>query len=174
MLTKHFCCYFRQSIILPTVYVQFTLQAARCYVESCNRNNSSSDIVSAVKTNICSHVKAAIECAQEAQPLTLKNSVLNSLQVRFQHFFFLLRLCFQLLCGSQMGHFTSDQIKFKNKQKLNYNSKATMLGKYFIRLSKCLDKKEASNLDLSLFFQNRFQMRSSKQYGCWLQKQQVP
>ncbi|PVD30302.1 hypothetical protein C0Q70_09566 [Pomacea canaliculata] len=65
------------SLVDPLVLAQ----AARCYVESCNRNNSSSDIVSAVKTNICSHVKAAIECAQEAQPLTLKNSVLNSLQV---------------------------------------------------------------------------------------------
>lgn len=50
-------------------------QAARCYVDSCNRGGT------AVQQPTCSHIKAAIMCDREAQPITLKNSVLNSLQV---------------------------------------------------------------------------------------------
>lgn len=51
-------------------------QAARCYVDTCSRNK-----IVGGSTEACPHIKAAIECEQGAQPLTLKNSVLNSLQV---------------------------------------------------------------------------------------------
>ena len=50
--------------------------AARCYVDSCTRNSAT-----AIQAEPCQHIKAAIGCESEAQPLTLKNSVLNSLQV---------------------------------------------------------------------------------------------
>lgn len=50
--------------------------AARCYVDSCSGNTPVP-----VQTEGCQHVKAAIGCETEAQPLRLKNSVLNSLQV---------------------------------------------------------------------------------------------
>ncbi|XP_048744168.2 uncharacterized protein C2orf42-like [Ostrea edulis] len=51
-------------------------QAARCYVDSCSRNSQLG-----FQNDSCPHIRAAIECEQEAQPLTLKNSVLNALQV---------------------------------------------------------------------------------------------
>lgn len=51
-------------------------QAARCYVETCTRNTHIE-----IQQDPCHHIKAAINCEQEATPLTLKNSVLNSLQV---------------------------------------------------------------------------------------------
>jgi hypothetical protein len=54
-------------------------------VESCNRNanNVVGDVsITYGKSGPCTHVKAAIECSQEAQPLTLKNSILNTLQVK--------------------------------------------------------------------------------------------
>ncbi|KAL3863632.1 hypothetical protein ACJMK2_005382 [Sinanodonta woodiana] len=50
--------------------------AARCYVESCSRSSQIG-----LSDQVCPHIKSAIECSQEAQPLTLKNSILNSLQV---------------------------------------------------------------------------------------------
>lgn len=50
--------------------------AARCYVDSCSNKSLTIGL-----TETCPHVKSAIECSAEAQPLTLKNSVLNSLQV---------------------------------------------------------------------------------------------
>lgn len=50
--------------------------AARCYVDSCSRNTATP-----IQAEPCQHIKAAIGCEGEAQPLTLKNSVLNSLQV---------------------------------------------------------------------------------------------
>jgi hypothetical protein len=53
-------------------------QAARCYVEACTRNNN---IAVNHPNTACPHINAAINCISEAQPLTLKNSVLNSLQV---------------------------------------------------------------------------------------------
>ncbi|KAK7108935.1 hypothetical protein V1264_013070 [Littorina saxatilis] len=58
-------------------------QVARCFVDSCNRNanSMSGDLAALSKSGPCSHVKAAVECTQEAQPLTLKNSILNALQV---------------------------------------------------------------------------------------------
>ena len=49
---------------------QVLAPAARCYVENCARNSQLA----------CPHVNAAIECIKDAQPLSLKNSVLNSLQ----------------------------------------------------------------------------------------------
>ncbi|XP_046548485.1 uncharacterized protein C2orf42-like [Haliotis rubra] len=52
--------------------------AARCYVDTCSRNTNQINIQ---QDQPCAHIKAAIECTAEAQPLTLKNSVLNSLQV---------------------------------------------------------------------------------------------
>ncbi|XP_052828845.1 uncharacterized protein C2orf42 isoform X2 [Octopus bimaculoides] len=51
------------------------LEASRCYVDSCCRNTQ----YTADQT--CTHIKAAIECDEEAVPLILKNSALNSLQV---------------------------------------------------------------------------------------------
>lgn len=59
----------------PMVEVSILASAARCYVDSCHRASQ----IGASDT--CPHIKAAIECNTEAQPLTLKNSVLNSLQV---------------------------------------------------------------------------------------------
>lgn len=51
-------------------------QASRCYVDTCSRNNELG-----VQQEPCVHIRAAINCDHEAQPLTLKNSVLNSLKV---------------------------------------------------------------------------------------------
>ncbi|KAK6185066.1 hypothetical protein SNE40_007386 [Patella caerulea] len=51
--------------------------AARCYVDTCNKPGNTI----AMQDQACTHIKSAIDCSQEAQPLTLKNSVLNSLQV---------------------------------------------------------------------------------------------
>lgn len=51
-------------------------QASRCYVDSCSRTTQIS-----LTDQTCLHIKAAIECEQEAMPLILKNSALNSLQV---------------------------------------------------------------------------------------------
>ena len=48
--------------------------AARCYVESCSQTASPG-------IEPCAHIKSSIACGTEATPLTLKNSVLNSLQV---------------------------------------------------------------------------------------------
>ncbi|XP_071490635.1 uncharacterized protein C2orf42-like [Diadema antillarum] len=50
-------------------------QASHCYVESCQKG------VSVDGSNICQHIQLAHKCTAEAQPLTLKNSVLNSLPV---------------------------------------------------------------------------------------------
>ncbi|KAK3096000.1 hypothetical protein FSP39_021855 [Pinctada imbricata] len=60
----------------PVVDPAILSQAARCYVDSCSRNNQLG-----IQEEACLHIRSAIECEQEAQPLTLKNSVLNSLQV---------------------------------------------------------------------------------------------
>ncbi|GAB1604005.1 uncharacterized protein C2orf42-like isoform X1 [Argonauta hians] len=51
------------------------LQASRCYVDSCCRN------CQYTADQTCTHIKAAIECDEEAVPLILKNSALNSLQL---------------------------------------------------------------------------------------------
>ena len=59
-----------------TVDVEVYSSAARCYVDSCSRNSQL-----ALQAQPCNHIKSAISCGKEAQPLTLKNSVLNSLQV---------------------------------------------------------------------------------------------
>jgi len=56
------------------VDVAILASAARCYVDTCVRSGNTT------MTDACQHIKAAIECTAEAQPLTLKNSVLNSLQ----------------------------------------------------------------------------------------------
>lgn len=64
---------------------------ARCFVETCqkaaggggnsqNRDDAATAAASVV-LNPCKHVKAAAQCVAEAQPLTLKNSVLNALQL---------------------------------------------------------------------------------------------
>lgn len=59
------------------VDINILAQAARCYMETCHASTQTLHIDS----EPCVHIKAAIECATEAQPLTLKNSVLNALQV---------------------------------------------------------------------------------------------
>lgn len=68
----------------------FLPQVARCFVDSCNRNtnnNVTEDLTTQMnKLGPCAHIKAAIECSQEAQPLTLKNSILNTLQVCGQRY----------------------------------------------------------------------------------------
>lgn len=53
-------------------------QAARCYVDMCVRNTQGT---MGLNDQPCGHIKSAIDCSLEAQPLTLKNSVLNSLDV---------------------------------------------------------------------------------------------
>lgn len=55
---------------------QILSQAANCYVDSCKRN-----VLLGLQEQACPHIKAAIESNTETIPLTLKNSVLNSLQV---------------------------------------------------------------------------------------------
>ena len=57
-----------------SVDVSILEQAARCYVETCQRNVN-------IRTPACQHIKAAISCTNTATPLTLKNSVLSSLNV---------------------------------------------------------------------------------------------
>ena len=57
----------------------FISQNARCYVDTCSRNSHLNS--QTTTANPCNHIKAAINSNDEATPLTLKNSVLNSLQV---------------------------------------------------------------------------------------------
>ncbi|BFY97544.1 hypothetical protein BsWGS_00585 [Bradybaena similaris] len=66
-----------------TVYDTSVLVAASvCYVESCNRSGTP-DSSSMLKGNMesCIHIRSAVDCAEQAQPIGLKNSVLNSLHV---------------------------------------------------------------------------------------------
>ncbi|XP_076468816.1 uncharacterized protein C2orf42-like isoform X2 [Babylonia areolata] len=66
------------------VDINVLAQVARCFVANCSRSvsNISGDLASELtKWSPCSHIKAAVECTQEAQPLILKSSVLSSLQV---------------------------------------------------------------------------------------------
>ncbi|XP_063597562.1 uncharacterized protein C2orf42-like [Penaeus indicus] len=58
----------------PVLLVQM---GARCYVEPCQRNCDK--IMNPAVP--CSHIRAASQCFKEAQSLTLKNSVLNSLPI---------------------------------------------------------------------------------------------
>ncbi|CAH1783819.1 unnamed protein product [Owenia fusiformis] len=58
--------------------------AARCYAESCPNNPNNQKEPTDLEVEIhppCTHIKSAINCITEAEPLTLKNSILNSLQV---------------------------------------------------------------------------------------------
>ncbi|XP_013409548.1 uncharacterized protein C2orf42 homolog [Lingula anatina] len=50
--------------------------ASRCYVENCSKNSQLN-----LTGDTCPHIQAAIGCAEEAQPLSLKNSILNSLNI---------------------------------------------------------------------------------------------
>ncbi|CAH1258070.1 uncharacterized protein C2orf42-like [Branchiostoma lanceolatum] len=50
--------------------------AGRCFVETCQRVRHVN-----VGEETCSHIKLALSCEAEATPLTLKNSVLNSLNI---------------------------------------------------------------------------------------------
>ncbi|XP_041370931.1 uncharacterized protein C2orf42-like isoform X2 [Gigantopelta aegis] len=61
------------TVVDPSVLAQ----AARCYVDTCSRHTNQLGFTETP----CAHIKSAIDCNAEAQPLTLKNSVLNSLQV---------------------------------------------------------------------------------------------
>ncbi|KAK0070069.1 hypothetical protein Bpfe_000052 [Biomphalaria pfeifferi] len=58
------------------------IAASVCYVENCHRNGMP-DTNSILKDGVeaCVHVRSAIDCAQQAQPIGLKNSVLNNLQI---------------------------------------------------------------------------------------------
>lgn len=58
----------------PVVDPNVLASAACCYVESCSRS------AAGPAQEACCHIRSAIEYTSEAQPLTLKNSVLNSLQ----------------------------------------------------------------------------------------------
>ncbi|KAL8586430.1 hypothetical protein ACOMHN_023045 [Nucella lapillus] len=65
------------------VDINVLAQVARCFVSSCSRsvNNNAGDLANELtKWSPCSHIKAAVECTQEAQPLSVKSSVLNNLQ----------------------------------------------------------------------------------------------
>lgn len=66
-----------------TVYDTSVLVAASvCYVESCNRSGTP-DSGSILKGSMesCVHIRSAIDCTEQAQPIGLKNTVLNSLHV---------------------------------------------------------------------------------------------
>ena len=52
-------------------------QTAHCYVDTCSRSQQSLDS----GQQPCTHIRGALSCEQEAEPLTLKNSVLNTLPV---------------------------------------------------------------------------------------------
>ncbi|XP_070541568.1 uncharacterized protein C2orf42-like isoform X3 [Ptychodera flava] len=52
-------------------------QTGRCFVDACLRPVTQSGLVETP----CNHIKLALQCSQDAVPLTLKNSVLNSLPV---------------------------------------------------------------------------------------------
>ncbi|XP_063435138.1 uncharacterized protein C2orf42-like isoform X1 [Mytilus trossulus] len=60
----------------PVVDPAILYQAARCFVDSCTRSSQQG-----IQEQPCPHIKSAVECTSEATPLTLKNSVLNTLQV---------------------------------------------------------------------------------------------
>ncbi|KAH9503249.1 hypothetical protein Btru_068557 [Bulinus truncatus] len=66
-----------------TVYDTNVLIAASvCYVESCNRSGTpETNNIMKGGMDSCVHIRSAIDCAQQAQPIGLKNSVLNSLQI---------------------------------------------------------------------------------------------
>uniref|UniRef100_T1JIW7 SWIM-type domain-containing protein n=1 Tax=Strigamia maritima TaxID=126957 RepID=T1JIW7_STRMM len=51
-----------------------TQTSARCFVESCHKANQQQKVA-------CQHIKAASQCFTEAQPLSLKNAMLQALQV---------------------------------------------------------------------------------------------
>ncbi|XP_071531448.1 uncharacterized protein C2orf42 isoform X2 [Panulirus ornatus] len=59
----------------PVLLVQM---GARCYVEPCQR---SCEKLMSQQSALCSHIRAVSQCFKEAQSLTLKNSVLNSLPI---------------------------------------------------------------------------------------------
>ena len=66
-----------------TVYDTSVLVAASlCFVDSCNRNgNAETNTVMKSGVDACVHIRSAINCVQQAQPLGLKNTILDSLQV---------------------------------------------------------------------------------------------
>lgn len=66
-----------------TVYDTSVLVAASlCFVDSCNKNgNSDTNVVIKSEGNACVHIRSAISCSQQAQPLGLKNTILDGLQV---------------------------------------------------------------------------------------------
>lgn len=60
----------------PGIMLSVLSTAAKCYVETCPNSKQHGDNVP-----VCVHIKSAVECTEEAQAVTLKNSVLNALQV---------------------------------------------------------------------------------------------
>ncbi|CAL1543697.1 unnamed protein product [Lymnaea stagnalis] len=58
------------------------IAASVCYAESCNRSGTP-DANTILKGGVdsCVHIRAAIDCTQQAQPIGLKNSILSSLQI---------------------------------------------------------------------------------------------
>ncbi|CAL4069098.1 unnamed protein product [Meganyctiphanes norvegica] len=65
-----------ESINDPSLLVQ---AGARCYVEACQKNCEK--LMRQPTSQQCPHIRAASQCFKEAQSLTLKNSVLNSLPI---------------------------------------------------------------------------------------------
>ena len=55
--------------------------ASICYVESCNRNTATDPNNLLKTTNSCVHIRSAIECAQQAEAITLKNDIFNNLNI---------------------------------------------------------------------------------------------
>ena len=69
-----------------TVYDTSVLVAASlCFVDSCNRNgNTDNNVIMKTGVDACVHIRSAINCSQQAQPLGLKNNILDSLQVTIE------------------------------------------------------------------------------------------
>ncbi|GAB6023318.1 hypothetical protein CHUAL_008121 [Chamberlinius hualienensis] len=80
---------FRSFVQLPLLTVESNvielhdkLNVAKCYTEMCNSLDFGQDLgTSHFLAEHCRHVKSALQCVNEAQPLSLKNSVLNSLPI---------------------------------------------------------------------------------------------
>ncbi|XP_002735818.1 uncharacterized protein C2orf42-like [Saccoglossus kowalevskii] len=62
----------------PTQAVDSTIMGpGRCFVDACQKPVPQGGVLETP----CNHIKVAVQCTQDAVPLTLKNSVLNSLPV---------------------------------------------------------------------------------------------
>ena len=66
----------------PAIMLTVLSSAAKCYVDVCPRSKQQNPPEGgSTATPVCTHIKTSVNCNEEAQPLTLKNSVLNALDV---------------------------------------------------------------------------------------------